>query len=80
MNYITTNVRLPKEEYEDLKKIAFSQNKSLASLIREATREYKNKSLNNRKARKSLYKLITSSAVEIDVPVTELVHSGRKFE
>lgn len=35
MNYITTNIRLPEEEYLRLKEEAFNRRRSLAALIRE---------------------------------------------
>lgn len=35
MNYITTNIRLPEEDYTLLKEEAFRRKTSLASLIRE---------------------------------------------
>lgn len=34
MNYVTTNIRLPEEDYNSLKEEAFRRKKSLASLIR----------------------------------------------
>lgn len=35
MNYITTNIRLPEEDYLRLKEEAFNRRRSLAALIRE---------------------------------------------
>lgn len=35
MNYITTNIRLPEENYLKLKEEAFKKRKSLAAVIRE---------------------------------------------
>lgn len=35
MNYITTNIRLPKEDYMRLKQEAASRRKSLSAVIRE---------------------------------------------
>ena len=80
MNYITTNLRFPKDEYEELKRIAFIEKRSIASIIRQATSEYKNKRLLHKKNWKNLYNSIVKSAVKIDIPVVELVKQGRKFE
>lgn len=35
MNYVTTNIRLPEEDYLQLKEEAFRKKRSLAALIRE---------------------------------------------
>lgn len=35
MNYVTTNIRLPEENYLKLKEEAFKKRKSLAAIIRE---------------------------------------------
>lgn len=43
MNEKTLNMKLPKELYENLKKIAKSKNISLASLVRMVMTEYCNK-------------------------------------
>ncbi|MEJ5198408.1 MAG: CopG family transcriptional regulator [Anaerolineae bacterium] len=38
--YVTTNIRLPKAIYEQAKKLAHEENKSLAQLIRESLVDY----------------------------------------
>lgn len=43
MNEKALNIKLPKELYEKIKKIAKSKNISLASLVRMAMTEYCNK-------------------------------------
>ena len=80
MQIIATNVRFNKIEYEDLKKLALSHKKSVASLIRDAVTYYKEKKLSTKEDRKNLYELIVRSAVQINTPVVKLVQEGRRFE
>ncbi len=40
-NYITTNIRLPQEDYSRLKEEAFRKRKSLSAIIREKVGEKK---------------------------------------
>lgn len=42
MNYVTTNIRLPQEDYLQLKEEAFRQKRSLAALIRDKITPRKN--------------------------------------
>lgn len=43
MNYVTTNIRLPEENYLKLKEEAFKKKKSLAAVIREKINVNENK-------------------------------------
>lgn len=79
MQLVATNVRFSKDEYISIKKLAFAKNKSMAQFIREATRFYRRQELSNKQNRQQLLQAITQAAVDIDVPVTELVHADRKF-
>jgi hypothetical protein len=40
IEYVTTNIRLPKVMYERAKKLALEENKSLAQVVRESLVEY----------------------------------------
>ena len=80
MNYVTTNLRFPKEEYENLRRIAFSEKKSIASIIRDAIRKYKKTNLNIRVQKMKLYRLMSKSRIKINTSTVELVKEGRKFE
>jgi len=40
IEYVTTNIRLPKAMYEKVKKVALEENKSLAQVVRESLLEY----------------------------------------
>ncbi len=80
MNYVTTNLRFPKEEYEDIRNLAFAERRSIASMIREALRKYKKTKLNTRAQKMKLYKLMARSRIKINTSTTDLVKEGRKFE
>lgn len=80
MNYVTTNLRFPKDEYEDLKNIAFLQKRSIASLIRDAVRNYRKTRYNTRSQKMKLYHLMAKSRIKIKTSTLELVKMGRKFE
>ena len=48
MNWITTNIRFPEEEYMELKMEAAKKRKSVAAIIRERVlpkKKYKNKTI-----------------------------------
>lgn len=78
MQTIATNIRFPKDEYQDLKLLAFSEGKSAAALIREALAWYKQSRFGVR-ARISTLEKFRKLSVRIDVPVSDLVRQGRKF-
>lgn len=80
MDTVTTNVRFPAVEYEELRKLAFIQRKSVAAIVREATKAYRQKKLATAKTRRALFTLIRSSAVHIRVPVITLIKTGGRFE
>lgn len=81
MKMVATNVRFPKEDYEELRALAYQENVSVASLINAAVREYKFKKLAlSRKSRLKLFEKMRKSRIKINVPTVELVKEGRKFE
>ncbi len=79
MNTIATNIRFPADEYRELKLLAFAQNQSTASLIRQAVSFYKKQKL-SAKLQISLAERLKKISLKIDVPVLELVKEGRRFE
>jgi len=79
MNVIATNLRFPTDEYGQIKLLALAEGKSIAALVREAVRRYKEQKLTSR-FQVDLAEKFRKMAVKIDVPVTELVRQGRKFE
>ena len=80
MNYVTTNLRFSKEDYEELRNIAFTEKRSIASVIRDAVRKYKKNINNTRSQKMKLYKLMADSRIKIKTSTVELVKEGRKFE
>ena len=38
--YVTTNIRLPKQLYRDIKRLAAEEDKSMAQVLREAAAQY----------------------------------------
>lgn len=78
MNTIATNIRFPQDEYRDIKLLALSQGKSTAFVIREAVSWYKRKKLTS-KVQISIAEKLRKFSVKIDVPVAELIATGRKF-
>lgn len=79
MNTIATNVRFPADEYKELKLLAFAQEQSTASLIRQAVSFYTRQKLSV-KLQISLAEKLKKFAIKIDVPALELVKDGRRFE
>lgn len=80
MQIVATNVRFPMPEYTELKELAFVEKKSIAALIRDAVRQYKEKNTKTAQNRLNLFGLMVRSRVKIRVPTTRLVVQGRKFE
>lgn len=80
MNYVTTNLRFPKEEYEELKRLAFISNKSIAEIIRLASREYRKRRSFTIKDKMKLFNQMAKSRIKIDISTVDLVKEGRKFE
>ncbi len=81
MQTVATNIRFPKEDYEELRALAYQENVSVASLINSAVREYKFKKLStSRKSRLKLFDIMSKSRIKINVSTVELVKEGRKFE
>jgi len=81
MQMVATNIRFPKQDYEDLRTLAFQEKTSLASLINTAVKEYKFKKLAvSRKNRIRLFETMKNSRIKINVSTVDLVHEGRKYE
>jgi len=81
MQMVATNIRFPKQDYEELRTLAFQEKTSLASLINAAVREYKFKKLAmSRKGRMRLFETMKNSRIKINVSTVDLVHEGRKYE
>lgn len=78
---ITTNVRLPEEEYKEYRKVALEKGKSFAQLIREALRIYKKNRFEDQeqKNRITTARRILKNRVKINIPVKKLIEYGRKI-
>lgn len=79
MNTIATNVRFPADDYRELKLLAFAQEQSTASLIRQAVAFYTKQKLVV-KLQVSLAEKLKKFSIKINVPTLELVKDGRRFE
>ena len=79
MNVIATNIRFPKDEYNDLKLLALAEGRSVASIVREATSLYRKGKLGV-KRKVSLLMKMRRAAVKSKVTVLGLIGEGRKFE
>ena len=79
MNTIATNIRFPADEYRQLKLLAFAQDQSTASLIRQAVSFYTKQKLVV-KLQISLAEKLKKFSVKINVPALELIKDGRRFE
>lgn len=77
MQTVATNIRFPKDEYNELKLLAFSEGKSTASVIRDAIFHYKRVKLGT-KTKISMLEKLRKLSVRIDVPVIDLVREGRR--
>ena len=80
MQTVATNIRFEKSEYEELKRLAFLEKASIASLIRSAVRQYKLKKASGVNENKRLLNLMLKSRIKVDVSTVELAHTDRKFE
>jgi len=80
MNYVTTNLRFSKDEYEELRNLAFVEKRSIAKIIRDAVREYRKSKLSTHAQKMKLYNLMAKSRIKINTSTVELVKEGRKFE
>lgn len=79
MQTVATNIRFPKEDYLALRLLALSEGKSTAALIREAAGAYRKLKTAPVRSQLSLAKQAGNMSVRIDIPVAELVVSGRKI-
>lgn len=57
MDYVTTNIRIPREVYEEIKQEAFEKKKSIGAVIRERVRKNKDIKKNTDKFMRELDKL-----------------------
>ncbi|MDP3973863.1 MAG: hypothetical protein Q8P92_03440 [Candidatus Daviesbacteria bacterium] len=69
MNWVSTNIRFPEDQYKKLKLKAFKERKSLAKIVREATSKNidKEKEVKNRKIK------------DVDKFMKELEQLGREI-
>ncbi|KKR86688.1 MAG: hypothetical protein UU32_C0012G0006 [Candidatus Woesebacteria bacterium GW2011_GWB1_41_10] len=79
MQTVATNIRFPKEDYEDLRVLAFQENSSIASLVNAAVKEYKLKKLaQDRQDKMELFERMWKSRIKIKTSTTDLVRESRK--
>ena len=79
MQMVATNVRFPKEDYEELRSLAYQEKVSIASLINKAVREYKFKKLStSRKNKMKLFNKMLKSRIKIEVSTVDLVGESRR--
>ncbi len=78
MQTIATNIRFLEDEYRQLKALAFSEGKSIARLIRESVKLYKDRAASSPRMRQDLIRLMAKSRTKIDVSTSELVSDGRR--
>jgi len=76
---VATNIRFPKDDYLALRLLALSEGKSTAALIREAAGTYRKLKTASVRSQLSLAKQAGNMSVKIDIPVSELIASGRKI-
>ena len=79
MKKITTSIRFPQSEYKEYRLLALKSGKSFVKLTREALKFYKEKGLLGGD-KLNLVRDILKERVKIDIPTSELVKAGRKFE
>lgn len=79
MNIVATNIRFSKDDYEEIKKLAFFSRTSVASIIRKSVYFYR-ESLISKSDRKKLFDKIVNSSVKLKTSTVDLVKAGRKFE
>ena len=81
MHTVATNIRFPKDDYEELRLLAFQNKTSIASLVNAAVKEYKFKRLAvSRKSRLSLFDTISKSRLKSAVSTVKLAKEGRRCE
>lgn len=79
MQTVATNIRFPKDEYQELRALAYQENSSIASLVNTAVKEYKFKKLSqNRKDKIKLFDRMWKSRIKINVSTTDLVRESRR--
>lgn len=79
MKTVATNIRFPKQDYEELRGLAYQEKVSLSSLINAAVREYKFKKLSqNRRDKMKLFDRMWKSRIKINTSTVELVRESRK--
>lgn len=65
MDYVTTNIRLPEEDYLKLKKEAFEKNISLSAVIREKIRNRSDAKISSSTILRETKKLAQVNAVKL---------------
>jgi len=80
MNTIATNIRFTRDEYEDLRQLAYLSRTSVAEIVRKSIAHYKNSVVTSVSDRKLLFDKIIGSSVKIRTSTTDLSKQGRKFE
>lgn len=80
MKKVTTNIRLPQNEYKEYRLLALKTGKSFAGLTREALKFYKEKGFGKKVDKLKITRDILKQRVKIDIPTSQLVKIGRKFE
>jgi len=79
MQTVATNIRFPKQDYEELRSLAFQEKTSIASLVNAAIKDYKLKRLaSDRKQRLALFEKMKNSRIKINFSTIDLVHEGRR--
>ena len=80
MNTIATNIRFSKDDYEELRQLAFLSKVSIASLVRDSIKHYKKSLTASKLTRRTLFSKIVDSSVKINTSITNIAQEGRKFE
>ncbi len=80
MKKVATNIRLPQNEYKEYRLLALKSGKSFAKLTREALKFYREKGSIQAEDKLKSVREIMKQRVKIDIPTSQLVRTGRKFE
>lgn len=79
MQTISTNIRFSPEDYQLLRGLAFQEKRSIAGVVRDAVRRYRQSKTSTKKDRLDLFRLTVKSRIKINVPTTELIAEGREI-
>ena len=78
---ITTNIRLPEDEYKQYRKLALEQGKSFAQIVRQALKTYKKTNLEH-EAKKRMAKAagwLWENRIPVNASTKELIEHARKI-